>query len=343
MPDSLARSHDVLLLDLDGVVYVSGHEVSHAARSLRDAGLAGARVCYVTNNASRTPRDVAEQLRGFGLDASDDDVVTSAQAGAQLLADSLPSGSRVLAVGGTGVGQALRERGLTVVDALADPLVPEGDAVAAVLQGFGKDLNWIALARAARAVGGGAVWVATNDDMTIPTDFGVAPGNGTLVAAVAAATGRTPQVVGKPRPTLLREAVERTGADRPLVVGDRLDTDMEGARNAGLVSLLVLTGVTKTLDLWRAPGHRRPDHIGTDLRALLRPALVVNAERCGTSCLDASASVERNRLVASWNDDPAAAVWAAAHLLWTIETEPENTVEVAGSLDVAVRRVVAAS
>ena len=146
-----------------------------------------------------------------------------------------------------------------VVDAVTGPEDPEGDDVAAVLQGFGTDVGWRALARAAFAVGRGLPWVATNTDLTIPVPGGIAPGNGTLVAAVASATGRVPEVAGKPFPPLLLKAAEASSGLRPLVVGDRLDTDIEGAGNAKMSSLLVMTGVTRSLDLWRAPFPQRPE------------------------------------------------------------------------------------
>ena len=258
---SLAETYDVALLDLDGVVYVGAHPVQHAARALATARASGMRLAFVTNNAARPPGRVADHLTSLGIAARDAEVVTSAQAAARVLAEMLPVGARVLVVGGEGLIAALRERGLTpVADAAADPV--------AVVQGFHPDVGWRLLAEGCYAVAAGVPWVASNVDRTIPTPRGTAPGNGTLVDAVRAATGREPVVAGKPEPPMHREAVLRTVAEKPLVVGDRLDTDIEGARRFGVDSLLVLTGVTSPGDLVNAPPERRPTYVAKDLRAL---------------------------------------------------------------------------
>jgi HAD superfamily hydrolase (TIGR01450 family) len=277
MSDPLVAGFDVLLLDLDGVVYRGPEAVPHAVDVLTDVVRTGVRLGYVTNNASRTPGAVAEQLRDLGLDAHATDVVTSAQAGARLLADLLPGGARVLVIGGDGVTAALDEVGLV-------PVTSASQAPQAVLQGFSPDLGWRQLAEGAYAVGRGLPWVATNTDLTIPTAGGIAPGNGTLVQAVATATGRSPVVAGKPERPLMDESVRRLAARRPLVVGDRLDTDIEGARTAGLASLLVLTGVTDVHDLLVAPAGRRPDFVGDDLRALCEAYPRVEAASSTWTC-----------------------------------------------------------
>ncbi|MCI2240740.1 HAD-IIA family hydrolase [Paenibacillus sp. TRM 82003] len=258
----LRAEHDVLLLDLDGVVYVGPHAVPHAAEALTRAEDAGARLAYITNNASRPPSTVSEHLRALGAPARDEDVVTSAQAAARHLAERLPSGSRVLLVGGEGLREALEASGLEPVESLADD-------PAAVVQGFSPDTSWARLAEATHAVRAGLWWVATNLDATVPTPGGPAPGNGLLVQLVARAAGREPDVVcGKPERALFDEAVARSGARNALVVGDRLDTDLQGARAAGLPGLLVLTGVTGARELLAAAPHERPHLIGRDLRSL---------------------------------------------------------------------------
>ena len=269
---ALQDSYDVALLDLDGVVYIGEHAVPHAAEALRAARDAGMRLAFLTNNAARPPDVVAAHLVELGVDASEAEVVTSAQAAARLLADRLPVGSRVLVVGGDGLNAALRERDLVPVSRLDDD-------PAAVVQGFHPDVGWRLLAEGSYAVASGLPWVASNLDRTVPTARGRAPGNGTLVDAVRAATGREPVVAGKPEPPMHHEAVLRTGADRPLMVGDRLDTDIEGANRVGVDSLLVLTGVTDPIDLVLAAPGSRPTHVGRDLRALQHQAesLVVAA------------------------------------------------------------------
>lgn len=325
----LAASYDSLLLDLDGVVYVGPDPIVGAAEALHEVGLRGIRLVYVTNNASRTPGQVAGQLNSMGLGVSNNDVMTSAQAGARLVAEQVPGGARVLAVGGPGVMAALGEVDLTGVDAMDGTARAAGDEVEAVLQGFGRDLSWRALARASQAISAGAVWVATNTDMTIPTEFGLAPGNGTLVAAVATATRATPEVVGKPFPPLFIAAAQRSGGLKPLVVGDRLDTDILGAANANMPSLLVLTGVSGALDLWRADTDCRPTHIGADLRSLLQPPLDVRATNDTVTCGAAQASVIDRRLNVSCPGPEVEGIWAAAHLVWRTGVVPDNAPEIA--------------
>ncbi len=268
--------HDALLLDLDGVVYVGADPVPHAVEALLAAADAGVTTAYVTNNASRPPGVVAEHLSSFGLPVQAHDVVTSAQAGAREVASRVPAGSRVLVVGGPGVAEAVLARGLV-------PVRSADDAPAAVLMGYGPDVAWTDLAEAAYAVGAGAVFVASNTDLSIPTARGIAPGNGTLVGAVVSATGRQPIVAGKPYAPLMDESVERIGARRPLIVGDRLDTDIEAGHRTGIPSLLVLTGVTDVDTLLAAPVDQRPTYLAADLRGLGAAAadLALNAGTAG--------------------------------------------------------------
>jgi HAD superfamily hydrolase (TIGR01450 family) len=264
--EPLAAVHDVALLDLDGVVYVGPDAVPHAAASL-DEALAryGMRAAFVTNNAARPPAVVAEHLREIGVHATATDVVTSAQAGARMLAELLPRGSRVLVVGGPGVPWALEERGLV-------PVCSADDGTVAVMQGYGPEVGWRELAEASLALDRGLPWVATNLDRTIPSPRGRVLGNGSLVAALRHATGVDPMVAGKPEPPLMRESVERTRARRPMVVGDRLDTDIEGASRSGIPALLVLTGVTDWHDALGVAPPLRPTYLAADLRGLLVPA-----------------------------------------------------------------------
>ncbi|WP_035841657.1 HAD-IIA family hydrolase [Kitasatospora azatica] len=266
----LMAAYDTALLDLDGVVYAGPAAIEHAVSSLDVARAHGMRLAYVTNNASRPPRVVAEHLTELGVPAAPEDVINSAQAAARLIAEKVPAGSKVLVVGGAGLIEALAEHGLVAVHSL-------DDGPAAVVQGFDPSVGWERLAEASYAVASGLPWVASNTDMSIPTGRGVAPGNGTLVAAVRAATGVEPEVAGKPLPPMHRETVLRTGAKRPLVVGDRLDTDIEGAFNGGVDSLLVFTGVSTPAQLLAAPAKYRPTYLSADLRGLLEPHPPVTA------------------------------------------------------------------
>jgi glycerol-1-phosphatase len=260
-PGPLSEHYDAALLDLDGVVYLGSSPIPGAADALADAAKRGMRRAYVTNNASRTPHAIAAQLRGMGVAATATDIVTSAQAAAHLLADRLPPGAPVLVVGGTGLRLAIRDRGLRPVTAAAD-------RPAAVVQGYSHDISYGLLAEAALALEAGALYVASNIDATLPTPRGEQPGNGSLVQVLIYATGVTPIVAGKPEPPLHAESVQRVGAVRPLVVGDRLDTDIEGAVRGGADSLLVLTGVSTPADVLLAPPQRRPAYIAADLSGL---------------------------------------------------------------------------
>jgi glycerol-1-phosphatase len=285
-PESLATGssvppsevYDVALLDLDGVVYVGPDAVPGVPEALAAARTAGMRLGFVTNNAARAPEDVAEHLTALGVPADPDDVITSSQAAATVVAELLGPGARVLPVGGPGVAAALTAAGLLVVRRAEDE-------PAAVVQGYGREVGWVQLAEAIVAVRNGARHVATNLDATIPSPRGPLPGNGAMVGIVTAITGQEPLVTGKPDPAMHAECVRRTDARRPLVVGDRLDTDIEGARRAGAASLLVLTGVTDPGTLLAARPDHRPDLLSADAAGLLtvHPPVVAEGQtrRCG--------------------------------------------------------------
>ncbi|QZN84419.1 HAD-IIA family hydrolase [Cellulomonas sp. C5510] len=260
----LAERYDLALVDLDGVAY-RGHEpIDGASAGLAGARAAGMRLVFVTNNASREPGSVAEQLTSLDIPTRPDEVMTAAQAAAALLATRLERGATVLVVGGAGLLTAVREAGFTVVTSAEDR--PD-----AVVQGFAPELGWAQLAEAAYAVAGGAWFVASNLDKSLPTARGFAPGNGALVGAVTAATGVVPDSAGKPASTMYEMAVERAGARAALVVGDRLDTDLAGARSGGFDGLHVLTGVSTARDDVLAPPGLRPHYIAADLGGLLVP------------------------------------------------------------------------
>jgi HAD superfamily hydrolase (TIGR01450 family) len=302
-------AYDAALLDLDGVFYRGTEPIEHAAEAAATARAAGMRMAYVTNNASRTPEAVAALLRSVGVDASVDEVATSAQAGARLLAERFPAGSRVLVVGGEGLFAAVSASGLT-------PVTSADDEPVAVVQGYAPGLTYEQFAEAALAVRRGALWVATNLDSTVPSPRGLVPGNGALVAIVRTATGAEPIAAGKPARPLHDEAVLRTGAQRPLVVGDRLDTDIEGAVAVGADSLLVLTGVVSLADLLRAPAQVRPSYVGLDLRALLAPQPVVTVDGESAMCDGVTARIERSALVFAGNGTTTAALRAACVAAW---------------------------
>jgi glycerol 3-phosphatase-2 len=297
----LCQEYDTAVLDLDGVVYIGEHAVPGAPEALADARGAGMHLAFVTNNAARPPSEVALHLAELGIEAGAADVVTSAQAAAGLFAAELPAGSAVFVIGGPGLEEALRERGLVPVTTL--------DAGAAgVVQGYGPDMPWSQVVAGSQLVRQGLPWVATNTDLTLPTAHGPGPGNGSLVRLVAEFSGREPRVAGKPRPPLFRETIDRVGGERPLVVGDRIDTDIEGAHAVGWDSLLVMTGVTVLADLALLAPDLRPTYVGADLSRLAEPATLASSW---------AAAVRDGRLVVTGEGAVHAWWQAAAGALWS--------------------------
>jgi glycerol 3-phosphatase-2 len=322
--EPLDTVYDVALLDLDGVVYIGGAAIPGAAQALRKADAAGMRLAYVTNNAFRTPAAVAALLTSLGVPAAAEDVVTSAQAAARLLAERLPAGAPVLVIGGSGLRMALRERGLRPVSTAADkPL--------AVVQGYAPGVDYSMLAEGGLAVAAGALFVASNGDLTIPGRRGIAPGNGSLI-----------QVAGKPEPPLHHESVLRTGARHPLVVGDRLDTDIEGAHRVGTDSLLVLTGVTGPADVVLAPPSRRPTYLAEDLAGLLEPHPETKEEDGGYGCGGWTARRDGDRLDLTGQGERIDGLRALCAAAWAADPEELSAGELsAGELSAdAVRAAV---
>jgi HAD superfamily hydrolase (TIGR01450 family) len=298
------------MFDLDGVVYVDGHAVEHAAESIASARRGGAHVAFVTNNASRTPEQVAAHLRELGIEAEPGDVVTSSQAAARLLRDQHGAGAPIACLGTDGLVDALREAGL-------DP-VPVGDERAvAIVSGYAPDLRWRVIMRAATLIRNGLPWTATNTDLTLPTDDGVAPGHGLLVRLISDFAGVTPQVAGKPERPLLDETRHRVQGRHPLMVGDRLDTDISGAHNAGTDSLLVMTGVSSLADLLGSGPELRPTWLGHDLTALGRPGVRAeeregawHAEGWAARVDDGRLEIDGHGAPDAWWTAVAAAGWA---------------------------------
>lgn len=259
----LVDVYDVAMFDLDGVVYVGGEAVPGVADHIAAVRALDVGVSFVTNNASRTPHRVAEHLVELGVAAAATDVVTSAQAAAHLLVEAHGADAPVVALGGEGLVWALGEAGV-------EPVGVDDDAVALVT-GYGPEVRWRDVMRAAVRVREGLPWVACNTDYTIPTPYGVAPGHGVLVETIQRFSGAVPAVAGKPARPLLDETIRRTGAQCPLMIGDRLDTDIEGACNAAVDSLLVLTGVSQLEELAAATVPERPTYLAPDLAALFQP------------------------------------------------------------------------
>ncbi len=261
---SLAEHFGGFVCDLDGVVYRGARAVPGAVEAL---GATEVPIVYATNNASGTPEEFARRLEAHGLPVEPEQILTSSLAAALALSRQLTPGAAVMAVGGPGVAASLRAVGL-------QPTGPaDGAEVEAVVQGYGAGVTAGDLGHAAAAIRGGARWVATNEDRTLPTEEGVAPGNGALVAALAMAVDVAPEVIGKPHRPMYELAADllRQPPERVLALGDRLETDIAGAVATGMPGALVLTGVHGAKDAAAAPPEMRPSYLLRDLGDLHRP------------------------------------------------------------------------
>lgn len=309
---SLVSRFDALLADLDGVVYAGPDAIPGAVESLQQLSGLGIGLGYVTNNASRSPADVAAHLRELGAPAEDNQVVSSSQAAAELLASMLAPGSRILITGSPALAREIELVGLV-------PVAGQDEDPVAVVQGFSPAIGWKDLAEATYVVNAGALWVATNTDMSIPQARGIAPGNGTLVAAVAAATGQQPRVAGKPEAPLFHSAAKRLGAERPLVVGDRLDTDILGGNNAGFATVAVLTGVDTRETILAARAAERPEYIIANLADLHRPYPDVTHDDGTYTCGQSTARVANGAVGIIGGQDNLDS-WRAACAAWWAAT-----------------------
>lgn len=268
---TLLDRHDAVLLDLDGTVYHGARLIPGAVEAVAEVRRRGRAVRFVTNNAAKSASAVAEHLAALGVPAEAAEVSTSAQAAAVLLGQRLRQSSTVLVVGTESLAAEVRAVGLRTTR-------HHGPDVAAVLQGHSPDTAWADLAEACLAIRDGAWWVACNVDATLPSERGQLPGNGSMVAALRTASGREPDVAGKPQAHLLRTAADSAASEAALVVGDRLDTDIAGAVSSGLRSLVVLTGVATAATLLGAAPSERPDYLAADLSVLTDGSRVADLE-----------------------------------------------------------------
>lgn len=309
----LAQGYDAALFDLDGVVYLGPHAVPGVPEAIHELRGLGVRVGFVTNNAARTPATVAAHLVELGIEASEPDVVNSTMATLHMLSEQLPEGARVLAVGTEALAEQLAADGYTVVTS-------KDDRPVAVVQGYNPRIDWRLLEEGAFAIQAGADWFVTNPDLTRPTDRGLVPGAGTQLAVIQACVTITPKIAGKPYPPLLEETVRRLGSERPIFVGDRLDTDILGANNVGMDSLLVFTGAHGKRDLADAERDYRPTAIGYDVLALLQPARVARREGdtvlCGTQRATLAGTTAHLDTTPTNRDEQLDALWALLQLRW---------------------------
>ncbi|WP_198586750.1 HAD-IIA family hydrolase [Glycomyces xiaoerkulensis] len=290
--EPLASAYDLALLDLDGVVYLLGQPIPESAATIGDLPVHDCEPVFVTNNASRSPETVAEALHGMDIPARADQILTSAQVVASGIVDRVGSGAKVLSIGSAALREALESAGLALAD--------EPREAQAVAFGMTFDLTWRDLTAVTVAARSGALWAVANLDATLPTPDGPLPGSGALADAVSTALGRGPDLVaGKPRPPIYEAALARRPGGRAIMVGDRPDSDIEGANRAGIDSLLVFTGVVSPREALRLPPERRPTHLGWSIGALTEthPRLHWNEAVDRVECGGWTAVLERGRIV----------------------------------------------
>ncbi|MDO5494865.1 MAG: HAD-IIA family hydrolase [bacterium] len=276
----LAAAYDLGLMDLDGVMYEGERSIVNAATGAAQARELGLQLMFVTNNSSRPAPDVARHLTELGIPATPEEVYSSAMAAVELALQRHGEGAKVLLIGGAGLEDAVAASSLVRVDSAED-------APVAVIQGLRKDIGWADLSEASFAIGRGADHIATNLDSTLPVERGLAIGNGSLVAAVVHATGVSPVSAGKPEALIYRLAAERVQGERPLAVGDRLNTDIRGSNASGIPSLHVLTGVSSAREVIMAVPEERPSYLGIDLTDLSLPHPPVTRDGEWVTCRSA--------------------------------------------------------
>lgn len=252
-----------LILDMDGVLWRDSEPIGNLSEIFTRLQNQGIHVILATNNATKTIADYLEKLAGFGVALRPEQILTSAIATACHLQSLHPEGGRVFVIGEKGLIQALQEHGF-------DPVFSgEPDSILAVVSGLDRTFTYARLKEGARLIRSGALFFGTNPDRTFPTPEGLVPGAGALLAALEAASGVSPIIIGKPKPTMYQQALDRLGTSpsETLVVGDRLDTDIMGGQNAGCKTALVLSGVStaEMARAWTPP----PDMIAASLSQLL--------------------------------------------------------------------------
>jgi 4-nitrophenyl phosphatase len=255
MKELLLRSVRNLIVDMDGVLYRGGQAIPGTAGFLTFLRQRGIGFVLATNNSTRTPQQYVDKLATMGVTALVDEILTSAQAAASYLSSLAPAGERVFVVGQEGLQTALREAGFSLVE----------DDVEYVVVGMDFRICYDRLAQACLLIRAGAKFIGTNPDRTFPSERGIVPGAGSLLAFLETATGISPTVIGKPGTAMMEQALIRMGAQAATtaVLGDRLDTDILGGKRAGLFTVLVLSGITDPASLERS--EIQPDLVFRDV------------------------------------------------------------------------------
>ncbi len=310
--------YDAAMFDLDGVVYLGPDSVEGAPAALAELRKLAVKVGFVTNNAGRSADVVVDHLNTLGIECQLSDVVTSAQAIAQVMRRELPEGAKVQVCGAQALKDEMITAGFTVVNDFREGPV-------AVVQGYDPYLSWPSLDNAGFAIQHGARWFCSNTDFTRPTHLGLVPGAGAQIAALRAAVPDAPiTVAGKPYPPLLQETIQRMKADAPVFVGDRLDTDIEGAHNVGIDSFMVFTGAHGKQDLVTAIPEQRPTAIGWNIDGLLEPRREASWQADAVICGGARAEARDGIVLIDGPLNSVAeqldALWAIAQLTWNDES-----------------------
>lgn len=260
------RLHEILgrarsyVIDMDGVVYRGDTCLPHVPEFLSALEQAGVPYLMATNNSMRTPQQFADKLAGMGIPLSADRILTSSVATRGWLEDRFPRGTKVFAIGMASLHEAIFGDGY---------YTRAGKDAEVVVSGANFELTFEELRVATLAIRAGAEWVATNGDTTFPTEEGLIPGAGAIIAALTAATSKIPDIVGKPSTGMIKEALQQLGtsSNETIMLGDRLDTDILAGERAGLVTMLVMTGVTTPVEL--ESSEIEPDVIIDDLSPLV--------------------------------------------------------------------------
>jgi glycerol-1-phosphatase len=258
--EAMARRYGALLVDLDGVVYRGEDVVPTAPATLDRVRELGIKLLFITNNSARTAEEVAARLVKLGVQVTPSEILTSALATAAMLRSEGAAGKRAFVIGEKGIREALRAVNIEILDG-------QPDEVDLVVVGWDRSADYAKLKTACLLVERGARLIATNPDASYPAPDGLWPGAGAILSVITTTTGATPSIVGKPERPLFQAAAQTTGATRPLVVGDRLDTDVGGAHNMGWDSLLVLTGASTPADLLEAA--HLPTYVAGDISGVL--------------------------------------------------------------------------
>jgi glycerol 3-phosphatase-2 len=260
---ALADEFDGLLVDLDGVVWIGREPVPGAVEALAQLLDAGMRIVFVTNNPGRPPAAYAERLRGLGVAVGEEQIVTAGMVAARLAGEAAGPGGAAFVIGGAPLKEMVAATDTAVLEG------EEGRKAGVVVVSGHRGFDYDELLTAKLALDGGAALIATSHDPTMPMPGGEWPGTGSVLAAVETASGRVAEIAGKPERHLFEMAVE--AIDRPArvaMIGDRVSSDIEGGRRAGLATILVLSGTTGAEEA--AAAEPSPDHVVADLGALLR-------------------------------------------------------------------------